>query len=80
MYFVISVVKKTEEHIKLSGWFQWTLARFSLIIKNNPEQSSLKNIKLVLNLEDVISSLDFGLAYQKLKLKISSASIQHFIK
>lgn len=72
--------KKTEETLKLSGWFQWTLARFSLIIKNNPKHSSSENVKLVLDLEDVISSLDFGLSYQKLKLKISSASIQHFTK
>jgi len=73
-------LKKTEETLKLSGWFQWTLAKFSLIIKNNPEYSSSENVKLVLDLEDVISSLDFGLSYQKLKLKISSASIQHFTK
>jgi len=51
-----------------------------LIIKNNPEHSSSENVKLVLDLEDVISSLDFELSYQKLKLKISSASIQHFTK
>ncbi|XP_025418587.1 vacuolar protein sorting-associated protein 13B-like [Sipha flava] len=73
-------IKKTKENIKLSGWFQWTLARFSLIIKNNPEHSSTENVKLVLDLEDVISSLDFGVSYHKLKLKISSASIQHFVK
>lgn len=77
---IILDIQNSEENIKLSGWFQWTLARFSLIIKNNPEHYSLENVKLVLDLEDVISSLDFGVSYQKLKLKISSASIQHFIK
>jgi len=77
---VISEINKNEKDIKLSGWFQWTLARFSLILKNNPEHNLSENVKLVLDLEDVISSLDFGLSYQKLKLKISSASIQHFIK
>lgn len=79
-FFLFVDIKKNEESIKLSGWFQWTLARFSLTIKNNPEYSSSKNVKLVLDLEDVISSLDFGLSYHKLKLKISSASVQHFIK
>lgn len=78
--FVITEMNKNEKDIKLSGWFQWTLARFSLILKNNPEHNLSENIKLVLDLEDVISSLDFGLSYQKLKLKVSSASIQHFIK
>lgn len=77
---IILDIQNSEENIKLSGWFQWTLARFSLIIKNKPEHYSLENVKLVLDLEDVISSLDFGVSYQKLKLKISSASIQHFIK
>lgn len=72
--------QKTEENIKLSGWFQWTLARFSLTIKNNPEHCSSENVKLLLDLEDIISSLDFGVSYHKLKLKISSASIKHFIK
>lgn len=80
IYFINVDITKTEESVKLSGWFQWTLARFSLIMKNNPEHNSLENIKLVLDLEDVISSLDFGVSYHKLKLKISSASIKHFIK
>ncbi|XP_050539664.1 intermembrane lipid transfer protein VPS13B isoform X2 [Daktulosphaira vitifoliae] len=70
----------SEEHIKLSGWFQWTLARLSLTISNYHKQYCSENIKLVLELEDVISSLDFGISYHKLKLKISSASIQHFMK
>jgi len=78
--FIILDFQKTEDNIKLSGWFQWTLARFSLIIKNNPEHCSSPNVKLVFDLEDVISSLDFGVSYHKLKLKMSSASIQHFIK
>ncbi|XP_050421986.1 intermembrane lipid transfer protein VPS13B-like isoform X2 [Adelges cooleyi] len=75
-----TIQSKFEETMKLSGWFQWTLARLSFTIRNNPEYNSSENIKLVFNLEDVISSLDFGLSYNKLKLKVSSASIQHFTK
>lgn len=74
--------------VKLTAWIQWTIAKFTVeILSFNrqsttnlisiPQQSSLK---LVFFVEDVVSSLDFQNVYLKIKSKVGSANIQHYVK
>ncbi|XP_075230064.1 vacuolar protein sorting 13B isoform X2 [Lycorma delicatula] len=64
--------------VKLTGWMQWTLARFTLTVYNPPSKSSPDSLKLSLDVEDIFFSLDIERVYHKLKLKVSTASIQHY--
>lgn len=66
--------------VKLSGWLQWTLERFTLTIYSQPKTSRTENLKLTLDIEDVILSLDVERVYHKIKLKVASASVKHYTR
>lgn len=66
--------------MKLSGWLQWTLARFILTVYSQQKRSRTENLKLTLDIEDVILSLDVERVYHKIKLKVASASVKHYTR
>nr|CAI5821779.1 unnamed protein product [Callosobruchus analis] len=74
------------ESIKLTAWVQWTITRFTIELLSNecnsPNENDLESqqprLKLVVDAEDIVSSLDLQSVYLKIKSKIGSASIQHF--
>ncbi|CAH2007814.1 unnamed protein product [Acanthoscelides obtectus] len=74
------------DSIKLTAWVQWTITRFTIELLSNecnadPEndlESQQPMLKLVVDAEDIVSSLDLQSVYLKIKSKIGSASIQHF--
>lgn len=79
--------EKAELDVKLTAWVQWTVARFTLEMfaheAENPGVSDLSyveklTLKLVIDAEDIVSSLDFQSVYLKIKSKIGSANIRHF--
>ncbi|XP_066581689.1 intermembrane lipid transfer protein VPS13B isoform X2 [Prorops nasuta] len=67
------------EGIFLTAWIQWTITKIAikLYVMGQENQSSLK---LVLELEDIITSLDLQPVYLKLKNKITTATIFHYVK
>lgn len=74
-----------EEEIKLTAWMQWTIARLSLKLythdlKNDSKFSYLMppTLKLVFDMEDIMSSLDLQKVYMKFKSKIVTATINHY--
>ncbi|KAG5888478.1 hypothetical protein JTB14_022106 [Gonioctena quinquepunctata] len=78
--------ENTEDSVKLTAWVQWTITRFTIELlsseyKNIPEnelESLQPRLKLVVDAEDIVSSLDFQSVYLKIKSKIGSVSIQHY--
>lgn len=71
-----------EETVKLSVWMQWTLARMSVNLYQQCESLTpkKKRTKLSVEVEDLMAALDFQQIYSKLKLKVASANVHHFIR
>lgn len=63
---------------KLSWWLQWTLTKLSISLFTTPMKSSPDLLKLTLEFEDIISSVEVDPVYQKLKMKVGSSTIKHF--
>lgn len=66
--------------VKLTAWFQWLIARFTLNIYSTPTKHSQESLKLTLDVEDIILSLDVEKVYHKIKLKVATASICHYTR
>ncbi|XP_030768330.1 vacuolar protein sorting-associated protein 13B-like isoform X2 [Sitophilus oryzae] len=83
---VSTEVMVDEETVKLTAWVQWTITRFTVELFSSQFKSSSKEdeqdiqprLKLVLDVEDIVSSLDFQSVYLKIKSKIGSGSIRHY--
>ncbi|CAG9772920.1 unnamed protein product [Ceutorhynchus assimilis] len=68
------------DSVKLTAWIQWTITRFTieLLSGGELEEQTQCRLKLVVDAEDIVSSLDFQSIYLKVKSKIGSASIRHY--
>lgn len=67
-----------QENVKLTAWIQWTITKFSMELLSHEFNNS--QAKLVIDIEDIVSSLDYQNVYLKLKKKIGSISIRHYIR
>ncbi|XP_014293923.1 intermembrane lipid transfer protein VPS13B [Halyomorpha halys] len=65
--------------IKFSCWLQWTLTKLTISLYAKPLPTSTESMKLSLELEDIISSIDIDLVHEKLKMKIGSSTIKHYV-
>lgn len=77
--------KDDKETQKLTAWIQSTITKLNITLLAHTHQSferalykELPDLKLVLDAEDIVSSVDFQNVYLKLKSKIGSATIQHY--
>lgn len=78
--------ENVDDSVKLTAWVQWTVTRFMVELLstelkslNDEEPDSLQpRLKLVVDAEDIVSSLDFQSVYLKIKSKVGSASVQHY--
>ncbi|EZA51369.1 Vacuolar protein sorting-associated protein 13B [Ooceraea biroi] len=63
----------------VTAWIQWTITKIAvkLYIMGQADTSSLK---LILELEDIITSLDLQSIYMQLKSKITTATVFHYIR
>ncbi|XP_008197902.1 intermembrane lipid transfer protein VPS13B isoform X1 [Tribolium castaneum] len=68
----------TNENVKLTAWIQWTVTKFSIELLAH--ETSDCQLKLVIDVEDIVSSLDYQNVYLKMKSKIGSISVQHYRK
>lgn len=75
------------ENVKLTAWIQWTIAKFTMkVYTNNVDMLVNPNVfyledptlKLVLDAEDIVSSLDFQSVYLKIKSKIGTVNMKHY--
>ncbi|XP_076295219.1 vacuolar protein sorting 13B isoform X2 [Lasioglossum baleicum] len=72
-------ITQESDELVLTAWIQWTITKiaFKLYVTETESTSSLK---LVLELEDIITSLDLQPVYFKLKSKITTATIFHYTR
>ncbi|XP_066257341.1 intermembrane lipid transfer protein VPS13B isoform X1 [Euwallacea similis] len=69
----------TADPVKLTAWVQWTITKFSFeLLSADQKEADFHQLKLVLDAEDIVSSLDFQNVYIKIKSKVGTASIQHY--
>ena len=73
MYFIDS------EELVLTAWIQWTITKIAIKLYVT-EKETLSSLKLVLELEDIITSLDLQPVYFKLKNKVTTATIFHYTR
>ncbi|XP_020300480.1 vacuolar protein sorting-associated protein 13B isoform X2 [Pseudomyrmex gracilis] len=62
----------------ITAWIQWTITKVAVklyIIRQNTS-----SLKLMLELEDIITSLDLQSVYMQLKSKITTATIFHYVR
>ncbi|KAL3269017.1 hypothetical protein HHI36_008101 [Cryptolaemus montrouzieri] len=69
-----------EQEAKLTAWLQWTITRFTIELNSmtNESKKNKPKLKLVIDTEDIVSSIDFQKVYLKIKCKIGSISVEHF--
>ncbi|XP_076678481.1 vacuolar protein sorting 13B isoform X2 [Andrena cerasifolii] len=71
-------IQETEELV-LTAWIQWTITKIAVKLYVT-EKESTSSLKLVLELEDIITSLDLQPVYLKLKSKITTATVFHYTR
>nr|XP_049694087.1 intermembrane lipid transfer protein VPS13B isoform X1 [Helicoverpa armigera]XP_049694095.1 intermembrane lipid transfer protein VPS13B isoform X1 [Helicoverpa armigera] len=57
--------------LKTFFWFQWVVSRATLIVAS-------ETVKLALDMDDMILTIDIQQEYNQLKIKLASASIKHY--
>ncbi|XP_029039570.2 vacuolar protein sorting-associated protein 13B isoform X3 [Osmia bicornis bicornis] len=67
------------DELVLTAWIQWTITKIAIKLYVT-EKESLSSLKLVLELEDIITSLDLQPVYFKLKSKITTVTIFHYTR
>ncbi|XP_023313825.1 vacuolar protein sorting-associated protein 13B isoform X2 [Trichogramma pretiosum] len=64
----------------VSACIQWTIAKISVKLYVLADDDTYANSKLALELEDIITSIDVQPVYFKLKHKITTATIFHYVR
>ncbi|XP_045475296.1 vacuolar protein sorting-associated protein 13B [Harmonia axyridis] len=69
-----------DQESKLTAWLQWTIAKFTIELHSMTKESKKNKpkLKLVIDTEDIVSSIDFQNVYLKIKSKVGSISVEHF--
>ncbi|KZC08609.1 Vacuolar protein sorting-associated protein 13B [Dufourea novaeangliae] len=67
------------DELIVTAWIQWTITKIALKLYV-AEVGSSTSLKLVLELEDIITSVDLQPVYLKLKSKITTATIFHYTR
>lgn len=67
------------DELVLTAWIQWTITKIAIKLYVT-EKETLSSLKLVLELEDIITSLDMQPVYFKLKNKITTVTIFHYTR
>ncbi|KAK3850769.1 hypothetical protein Pcinc_042542 [Petrolisthes cinctipes] len=66
----------------VTAWVQWTVARVSasLYAKGSSDSSSGSSQKLRAEMEDLTTALDLHRVYSKVKVKVTSFSVLHYVR
>jgi vacuolar protein sorting-associated protein 13B len=63
----------------VTAWIQWTITKIAVKLYIMREED-MSSSKLILELEDIIISLDLQSIYMQLKSKITTATVFHYIR
>ncbi|KOC70976.1 Vacuolar protein sorting-associated protein 13B [Habropoda laboriosa] len=71
-------IQDTDELV-LTAWIQWTITKIAVKLYVT-EKENLSSLKLVVDLEDIITSLDLQPVYFKLKNKVTTVTVFHYTR
>ncbi|XP_054006239.1 intermembrane lipid transfer protein VPS13B isoform X1 [Hylaeus anthracinus] len=72
-------ISQESDELLLTAWIQWTITKIAIKLYVT-EKENASSLKLVLELEDIITSLDLQPVYLKLKSKITTATVFHYTR
>ncbi|KAJ9586218.1 hypothetical protein L9F63_020127, partial [Diploptera punctata] len=73
-------VVEQSDTVKMTVLMQSTLARLTISMYAESPSPSKDNLKLVIDMEDIMNSLDFQHVYLKVKCKVALANIKHYVR
>lgn len=79
LFEIIHVIFTEKDGLILTAWIQWTITKVTIKLYIMG-QTNAPSLKLMLELEDIITSLDLQSVYLQLKSKITTATIFHYIR
>jgi len=68
-----------KDGLVITAWIQWTITKVAIKLYILEQEDGL-SLKLMLELEDIITSLDLQSVYMQLKNKITTATILHYVR
>ncbi|KAL6262831.1 hypothetical protein P5V15_005621 [Pogonomyrmex californicus] len=68
-----------KDDLVVTAWIQWTITKVAIKLYIMGQEDT-PSLKLMLELEDIITSLDLQSVYMQLKNKITTATIFHYIR
>jgi hypothetical protein len=66
--------------VKITVWMQSTLPRLTVSLYAVNSSTSKDELKLTVDMEDIMTSLDLQPVYLKVKCKVAYAGILHYIR
>ena len=80
VFFIENVLIDKSDTVKMTVLMQSTLARLTVSMYAESPSPSRDDLKLVIDMEDIMNSLDFQQIYLKVKCKIALANIKHYVR
>ncbi|XP_015175870.1 PREDICTED: vacuolar protein sorting-associated protein 13B isoform X1 [Polistes dominula] len=68
-----------KDNVTLTAWIQWTITKIAIKLYVTGQEIK-PSLKLVMEMEDIITSLDLQPVYLKLKNKITTVTIFHYTR
>ncbi|XP_069674298.1 intermembrane lipid transfer protein VPS13B isoform X2 [Periplaneta americana] len=75
-----SNLSQHSDGVKMTVWMQSTLARLTISLYAVNKCTPTDDLKLTVDMEDIMTSLDLQQVYLKLKCKVAYASIMHYVR
>lgn len=75
-----SGLSEHSDTVKVTIWMQSTLARLRIALYAVSNNVSNYELKLTVDMEDIMTSLDLQPVYLKVKCKVAYANIMHYVR
>ena len=80
LFVTESGLSESSDVVKITVWMQSTLARLTVSLYAVNSGTSKDELKLTVDMEDIMTSLDLQPVYMKVKSKVAYASILHYVR
>jgi len=80
LFVTESVLSESSDVMKITVWMQSTLARLTVSLYAVNSSTSKDELKLTVDMEDIMTSLDLHPVYMQVKCKVAYASILHYVR
>lgn len=80
LVFAESGLSELSDAVKITVWMQSTLARLTISLYAVNSSVPRDDLKLTIDMEDIMTSLDLQPVYLKVKCKVAYVRILHYIR